>query len=291
MAETSPLLRVSVGESVGNGVALVTIDHPPIQLVDGEFIAALAQLRPSLEADERVRVVVFVSDDPDFFLMHGDVHSISAACGRAPVPGVNPAAAIFDTWRTSPLVSIGVLEGAARGGGAEFFTALDLRLAGATAILGQPEVALGLIPGAGGTARLGRLLGRSQALRLILTGEDVDAQRAYELGWVDEVVTAGAVRDRALQLARRIAAMPTEAVAALKQVMDVAIGDFAAGLTAESEANSQLMADRIPVAPISRFIAAGGQAREAERGDFAAVVDSTLRSDPAGGAAMPTGAA
>jgi enoyl-CoA hydratase/carnithine racemase len=276
VAEASSVLRVNVGGAVGDGVALVTIEHPPLQLVDGEFIAALAQLLPSLEADERVRVVVFVSDDPDFFLMHGDVESISAACGRAAVTGVNPAAAIFDAWRSSSLVSIGVLEGTARGGGSEFLTALDLRLASATAVLGQPEVALGLIPGAGGTARLGRLLGRSQALRLILTGEDVDAQRAYELGWLDEVQPADAVRERALQLARRIAAMPVEAVAALKRVLDIAIADFGAGLVAESEANSQLMADSVPVAPIRRFVAAGGQTREGEVGNFAAVVDATL---------------
>ena len=284
MTEASSVLRVNVGGDVGgavggdvgDGVALVTIEHPPLQLVDGEFIAALAQLLPSLEADKGVRVVVFVSDDPDFFLMHGDVDSIAAACGRSPVTGVNPAAAIFDAWRTSSLVSIGVLEGAARGGGSEFFTALDLRLASTTAVLGQPEVALGLIPGAGGTARLGRLLGRSQALRLILTGDDVDARRAYELGWVDEVLPQGAVRDRALELARRIAAMPVEAVTALKRVLDVAIGDFSAGLVAESEANSQLMAERVPVAPIRRFVAAGGQTREGERSDFAAALDAAL---------------
>src|SRR3954453_2774101 len=258
-----------------DGVALVTIDHPSLQLVDGDFIAALAQLLPSLEADERVRAVVFVSEDPDFFLMHGDVHSISAACGRAATTGVNPAAAIFDAWRTSPLVSIGVLEGAARGGGAEFLTALDLRLASSTAVLGQPEVALGLIPGAGGTARLGRLLGRSRALQLILTGDDVDAQRAYELGWVNEVLPEGDVRERAMQLAQRIAALPADAVAALKRVMDVALADFGAGLVAESEANSQLMADSVPVMPISRFLSAGGQTREAESGDFAAVMNAT----------------
>jgi enoyl-CoA hydratase/carnithine racemase len=113
-------------------------------------------------------------------------------------------------------------------------------------------------------------------LRLILTGEDVDAQRAYELGWVDEVLPAGAVRERARELSRRIAAMPPDAVAAVKRVMDLAIDDFGAGLAAESEANSQLMADSVPVAPIRRFVAAGGQTREGERGDFAAVIDATL---------------
>ena len=86
-----------------------------------------------------------------------------------------------------------MLEGIARGGGAEFLTALDLRLAAADAVLGQPELALGLIPGAGGTARLGRLLGRGRALRLMLTGADVDAATAADIGWVDEIVPAGAV--------------------------------------------------------------------------------------------------
>jgi enoyl-CoA hydratase/carnithine racemase len=143
-------------------------------------------------------------------------------------------------------------------------------------VLGQPEVALGLIPGAGGTARLGRLLGRSRALQLILTGADVDAQRACELGWVDDVLPAGAVRQRALELAGRVAAMPAEAVRALKRVLDLAIDDFGAGLVAESEANSRLMADSVPVAPIRRFVAAGGQTREGERRDFAAVLDATL---------------
>jgi enoyl-CoA hydratase/carnithine racemase len=272
------VLQVNTGAA--EGVAVVEIDSPPLQLVDGHFIGALARLLPALEADPNVHVVVFVSADPDFFLMHGDVESIRAACGRAATKGLNPAAAIFDGWRTSSLVSIGVLEGAARGGGAEFLTALDLRLASATAVLVQPEVALGLIPGAGGTARLGRLLGRSQALRLILTGEDVDAQRAYELGWVDEVLPAGAVRARAMELARWIAALPADAVAAVKRVMDVALADFDAGLVAESEANSQLMADSVPVAPIRRFVAAGGQTRESERGNFAVVMNDTVGLQP-----------
>jgi hypothetical protein len=93
---------------------------------------------------------------------------------------------------------------------------------------------------------------------------------------VDDVLPAGAVRQRALELAGRVAAMPAEAVRALKRVLDLAIDDFGAGLVAESEANSRLMADSVPVAPIRRFVAAGGQTREGERRDFAAVLDATL---------------
>ena len=275
MSDTE-VLRVRIE----GGVALVTIDHPPLQLVDGTFVAALARLLPALEADSAVRAVVFVSADPDFFLMHGDVHAISAACGRPPsAPGVNPAAAIFDAWRSSRLVSIGVLEGAARGGGAEFLTALDLRIATPGALLGQPELALGLIPGAGGTARLGRLVGRSRALHLMLTGADVDAPTAAAIGWVDEVVAAAAARDRALALARGIAALPAAAVAALKRVVDSALDDFGSGLLAESEANARLMADGVPVEPIRRFLAAGGQTRDGERGGFASLIAATFARD------------
>ncbi len=88
----------------------------------------------------------------------------------------------------SPFVTIGLVDGAARGGGAEFVAALDLRYGSERARLGQPEVAMGILPGAGGTARLPHLLGRSRALDVILTGRDVGAEEAQRIGWLDEVV-------------------------------------------------------------------------------------------------------
>jgi enoyl-CoA hydratase/carnithine racemase len=248
------------------GVATVTIDHPPSNLVDAAFITAVAGLLDELEPDLSVRVVVFTSADPDFFLMHGDVNGILAIPKRPYVPAVTPNAAsvAFERLRTSRLVSIAVLDGAARGGGSEFVTALDLRYASPKAVLGQPEVPMGILPGAGGTARLPRLLGRSKALEIILTGRDVGADEALGLGWVDAVVPSAAVLDHAQGVAARIAGMPPQSIAAVKAVVEVSLGGIGDALVAETDALGRLIAAGSHVRPMQRFLEAGGQTRSAE---------------------------
>ena len=243
----------------------VTISHPPSNLVDGVFIGELGQLIDGLTDD--INALVFTSDDPDFFLMHGDVHAILAMpTGRhTPATEPNAAAAVFERLRMSSVVTIGVLDGAARGGGAEFLTALDLRFGSPRAVLGQPEVAMGILPGAGGTARLPRLLGRSRALEVILSGRDVGAEEACAIGWLDGVWPAAELSDRVQDLALRIAAMPSASIAAVKAVVDVSLGAFAAALTAETDAFSRLVSEGRQREPMRRFLAAGGQTREGER--------------------------
>jgi enoyl-CoA hydratase/carnithine racemase len=248
------------------GVATVTIDHPPSNLVDAAFITAVVGLLDELEPDPDVRVVVFTSADPDFFLMHGDVNGILAIPKRSYVPAVKPnaASAAFERLRTSRLVSVAVLDGAARGGGSEFVTALDLRYASPKAVLGQPEVPMGILPGAGGTARLPRLLGRSKALEIILTGRDVGADEALDLGWVDAVVPSAAVLDHAHSVAARIAGMPPQSIAAVKSVVEVSLGGIGDALVAETDALGRLIAAGTHVGPMQRFLEAGGQTRSAE---------------------------
>jgi enoyl-CoA hydratase/carnithine racemase len=256
------------------GVADVVIDHPPTNLVDGAFIGALIALLDELEPDDAVRVVVFRSADPDFFLMHGDVHSILAIPTGKHVTATEPnvAAALFERLHRSRLVSIGVIDGAARGGGAEFLAALDLRYASERAVLGQPEVAMGILPGAGGTTRLPHLLGRGRALDVILTGRDVHADEAVLLGWLDEVFQRdeldGVVRVRA----ERIAAMPGESIAAVKRVVDTSLASFDAGLVAETDALGALTAAGRHRVRMEQFLAAGGQTREGETSDFDALL-------------------
>jgi len=259
------------------GLAVITIDSPPLNLVDGPFLGALLQVLPELEADEDLRVALFRSADPDFFLMHGDVEAILAS---RPTPAAaaapNVAAATFARLSREPFVTIGVLDGAARGGGCEFLSALDLRLGTPRAVIGQPEVPLGILPGAGGTVRWARLAGRAKALELLLTGRDVEADEALALGWLVAIHDPADVDAAALDLARSIVRMPPASIAAVKRVVDVALGDTTNALVAESNALTALMAAGNHVEPMRHFLAAGGQTRDGERDDFAGVMDRTL---------------
>jgi enoyl-CoA hydratase/carnithine racemase len=277
----SEVLRVSAAA----GVATVMIDHPPSNLVDAAFIGALWGLLDEAERDASLRVLVFTSADPDFFLMHGDVAAILSmpAGDGAPATEPNVAAALFERLAASRLVSIGVLDGAARGGGAEFLAALDLRYGSPRAVLGQPEVAMGILPGAGGTSRLPRLLGRGRALEVILTGRDVAADEALALGWLDAVLPREEVGAHAARVARRIAAMPAASIAAVKHVVGVSLGSLREALVAETDAFGRLVAAGAHRAPMRRFLAAGGQTRAGETERMAEILDATLAGREAGG--------
>jgi enoyl-CoA hydratase/carnithine racemase len=259
---------------VSAGVAEVVIDHPPSNLVDGPFIGALMALLDELEADDGAHVIVLSSADPDFFLMHGDVHGILAIPVGEHLPATEPniAAALFERLHRSRLVSIGAVDGAARGGGAEFLAALDLRYGSERAVLGQPEVAMGILPGAGGTARLPHLLGRGRALELILTGRDVGADEALLIGWLDAVHPSGDLMAIVGRLATRIASMPSASVAAVKEVVDRTLVSFDDGLVAETDAFGALTAAGRHLARMQRFVDAGGQTREGETADFDALL-------------------
>jgi enoyl-CoA hydratase/carnithine racemase len=260
------------------GVATVTIDHPPLNLVDGEFIGELIGLLAQVEADPNVRVLLFRSADPDFFLMHGDAALIAQIPAGEYVPQTEPniAAATFDRLSGGRLVSIGLLGAAARGGGCEFLSALDIRVGSQRAVVGQPEVAMAILPGAGGTARWPRLVGRGRALELILTGRDIGAEEAYAIGWLDLLVAHDELDLEGLRLARRIAAMPAGSVAAVKRVVDVSLTGIGSALVAENDALTQRLASGEHREAIGRFLAAGGQTRDGERERMAEIVDATI---------------
>jgi enoyl-CoA hydratase/carnithine racemase len=273
MGEYGPLRS-----EVEGGVAVVTIDHPPTNLVDGPFIVGLLGLLGDVEADEAVKVLVFRSADPDFFLMHGDVELLVAvpAGEHEAVTVPNVAAATFERLASGRLVSIGILDGAARGGGCEFLSALDFRFGSPRAVIGQPEVPMGILPGAGGTARWPRLVGRSTALEILLTGRDVHASEALRLGWLHRMAPSARMADEAMALARRIARMPAGSIAAVKQVVDASLSGMADALTAESDALARLMAAGAHHDPMRRFLDAGGQTRDGERLRMATIVDAML---------------
>lgn len=251
---------------VDGGVAFVTIDHPPVNLLDAVMIGDLARLPDDLLA-RSVRVAVFRSADPEFFVAHADLelirHLPRGTTERTDQLG--PFHQFVERWRTLPLVTIAQLEGRARGGGSEFALSLDLRFAArGRAVLGQPEVALGIIPGGGGTQRLARLMGRGRALEVILGCSDFDADTAERYGWVNRALPPDEVGPFVERLARRIASFPPDAVRRVKIAVDAATESIEAGLLEEEYQFNQTLAAPELDARFDRVMAAGGQTRDGE---------------------------
>ena len=267
--------------TVDGHVADVSIDHPPSNIFDDQFTVALRDLLDRCEADPDVRVLLFHSADPDFFVMHGDAR---ATLAMQVAPGTEVAApdpyaaqaALLERVHRSRLVSIAAIDGAARGGGAELVSALDLRIGGPRTVFGFLEVAMGLLPGWGGPARLPHLLGRSRALDVILTCRDVGAEEALAMGWLDRLVPSDRVLVEAGRVARRIGAMPGESIAAVKAVVDTSLGGIGDALVAESTMLTRLLAAGGYRRRIERFLAAGGQERDAERDGFEGLVQAMI---------------
>ena len=269
-----------IAVEVADGVAWAVIDHPPINLWDGELTPDLVGLLAGFEGDDASRVLVVTSADPEFFVAHADVQMIldmpSGVQGVPDTPA--PINVLFDRLRTCPKVSIALVRGIARGGGSELALACDLRFATPEARFGQPEVALGIIPGAGGTQRLTRLVGRARALEIVLGCGDVSGTEAAAMGYVNREVSDTEIDDFVHGLALRIAAMSPEAVAGAKESVDVAVGDPTAGYVAEAAAFRRALADPVARELMARFLELGGQTREVELG-LARLIDELGRTE------------
>jgi len=246
-------------------VVTVAIDIPPHNIVGADLVIGLFGLLPELEGDDDVSVVVFRSADPDFFLMHGDVEAILAGTpSDVPVTEPNIAAALFERLHKSPFLTIGVVDGYARGGGCEFLSALDLRIGTSRTIVGQPEVAMGILPGAGGTVRMARLLGRAGALELVLSGRDVNANELVAMGWLQAIVPTEGLDAAVTEYVHQFSALSRGSVVAVKRVVDAALDHDVAALVLESAELNAAMVGGNHIQPMQRFLAAGGQTREAE---------------------------
>lgn len=249
------------------GVAFVTIDHPPINLFDLALIHDMDRIGRALAADDAVRVAVFDSADPDFFIAHADVELIQRLPRTVPPKEteLNMFHAMVDRFRTMPKATIAKLEGRARGGGSEFVLSLDMRFAAlGRAVLSQPEVALGIIPGGSGTQRLPRLMGRGRALEAILGCEDFTAEQAERYGWVNRALPPAELGPFVDRLAFRIASFPAEAIALAKASVDAAELSTRDGLVEEAHYFNQSLATPAAEQRMARFMAKGGQTRAVE---------------------------
>jgi enoyl-CoA hydratase/carnithine racemase len=194
------------------GLWTITFSNPPINMFVPETILELGALMTDLEADPSVKVVVFQSANPDFFIAHLDVAKAAAQ------PGV------LDLWRdfvvrlsSNSVVSIAKVRGRARGIGNEFVLACDMRFASRrSAQFGNPEVGVGLVPGGGAMEWLPRLVGRSRALEIVLSADDFDADIAERYGWVNRALDDGELDSFVDKLVRRLASFDREVLAAAK---------------------------------------------------------------------------
>ena len=250
------------------GVAFVTIDHPPINLFDLPLIQEMAVLGEELEQDRAVRVVVFDSANPDFFIAHADVHLIQQLPSTPPPKPTRLGLfhAMVDRFRTMPKATIAQIEGRTRGGGSELVLSLDMRFAArGRAVLAQPEVALGIIPGGSGTQRLPRLVGRARALEIILGCDDIPADLAERWGYVNRALPPDELAPFVRRLAFRIASFPAAAIALAKRAVDAAEGSTLDGLLAEEHCFNESVATPAARRRMARFLALGGQTSEVER--------------------------
>ncbi len=217
-------------------VALVTIDRPEaLNALSFDLLDALADALHALDEDPACLAIVVTGAGTRAFAAGADIKELAAQTSSSLESGHR-----FDVWDRlgavhTPLIA--AVRGFALGGGLELAMTCDMIVAGDDATFGQPEIGIGVMPGAGGTQRLTRAVGQARAMELILTGRSITAAEAERFGLVTRVVPAAATLDAALELAGRIAAMPPLAVRAAKAaVRDASERPLSIGLAAERAA-------------------------------------------------------
>lgn len=206
---------------VKQGVAFVTIDNPPTNLIDTKFWVDLERFYNQVKKDDDVRVIVFQSADPEFFISHYDV-SLLTEYPDKPAPKPTELQSIWKKqhieFRTLPKITIAKIEGIVGGGGSEIALSMDMRFAAiGKAVFSQGEAALGIIAGGGGTHWLTRLLGKARALEVMLSFTPYSAELAERYGWINRALPPDKIGPFVEELAYRIAYVPAETIALVKK--------------------------------------------------------------------------
>jgi enoyl-CoA hydratase/carnithine racemase len=217
-------------------VLFAEISARPMNLLGPELARDLISLLREAEKDETIRVLVFRSADPDYFISHVDVTRAKELREKvADATGEPSLALVFDHMSRSRLITIAQIEGRVRGGGSEFVLACDMRFAAREkAVFGQFESAFDVIPGAGAAQHLTRLMGRARTLEVMLSADDYDAETAERYGWINRALPHEKLDDFVKSLAHRIATLPSAGQATIKnRVNEIALpsteamrGDF-----------------------------------------------------------------
>lgn len=248
---------------LSEGVAFVTIDNGPVNVLDVSLMSELRRFLVATRGDEEIRVIVFDSANPDFFIAHVDMALIDQPdafdeLAKDAPEGLNVFQAFAELLRHQPQVTIVKLAGIARGGGAEFVTAADMTFAAiGKAGLAQCEALMGIVPGGGGTQYALHRLGRNRALEVVLGADLMGAELAERYGWINRALPADQLDGFVETLARNIAALPEGVIAAAKQALPPAPLDE--GFLREHEAWAGLFARPAAEALIRGGLQVGAQ--------------------------------
>jgi enoyl-CoA hydratase/carnithine racemase len=264
--ESSPVVFETLAIRQQGGVLFAEIAAPPMNLLGPELVRDLVSLIHRAEADDAVRVLVFRSADPDYFISHVDLTRVTEyRAEAAKLTGEASIALLFRYLGASRLVTIAQIEGRVRGAGSEFVLGCDMRFAAReSAIFCQFEPAFGLLPGGGGAQHLTRLMGRARALEVMLSAEDYDAELAERYGWINRALPADALGDFVSSLAQRIARFPAGGHAVVKDRVNA----IALAPVEDFRRDSDLFGEGVRAPEAQRRIAAatkrGLQTRDAE---------------------------
>ncbi len=238
-----------------DGIGTIRLERPPVNALNTQVQDEIRAVAGAAAQDPAVRAVI-VYGGPKVFAAGADIAEMAGASYGDMAGRVAALQAAFDAVARIPKPVVAAITGYALGGGCELALACDWRVAADDARLGQPEIRIGVIPGAGGTQRLARLLGPARAKDLVFSGRMVPADEALRIGLVDRVVPAADVYTAAVELVTPYLTGPALALRAAKQAIDAGLGmDLSAGLAYEGELFAAMFGTRDQQEGMAAFLA------------------------------------
>jgi enoyl-CoA hydratase len=247
--------REFVNYQIKDRVATVVVDRPPVNALNSQVEEEIGKVFEELALLEEVSAVIFTGGGEKAFIAGADIEMLSTKTPQGAYEMSSFTKGVLLKIQTFDRVVIAAINGLALGGGCEFAMACDIRVMDESTIIGLPEVSLGLLPGAGGTQRLPRLVGPGKAKELILTGDPIDANEAKAIGLIERIAPKGKAVSEAISLAKRILQRGPVAVMNSKKAINASITmTFEEGLKRETELFSALFETQDTKEGVSAFL-------------------------------------